>query len=120
MGLYNDFRDCENATVVIKSLGVATQNPDTLEMEYASPVTAYNNVGIYYELSANEKLARQQIQKSATGQVILDPCNLTTALSETMDLYITTTELSNSKFRMVTIKNPLNKDEAIIIDIVEN
>ena len=120
MSMYDEFREDENATIVIKSIGGATLDPITYEPVYSSPVTAYSGSGIFYELGASEKLERQQIQKSATGQVILDPLKVTTAINETMDIYVTTADATDKKYRMVTETNPLNKDEAVIIDIVEN
>jgi len=120
MSIYDEFRNDENATIVIKSLGGATLDPITYEPVYSSPVTAYSGAGIFYELAASEKVARQQIQKSASGQIILDPLKVTTAINETMDIYVTTADATSKKYRMVTETNPLNKDEAVIIDIVEN
>ena len=120
MSMYDDFRDMENATIVVKALATSpTQNPDTLEMEYLE-TTIFNGLGIFYELSASEKIARQQIQKTATGQIILDPLKVTTAIKETMSVYVTTADVINKKYRMVTSVNPLNKNDAIIIDVVEN
>ncbi len=120
MSIYDEFRDDENATIVIKSLGTATIDPVTRQPVYSSPITAYSGTGIFYELSASEKIARSQIQKSATGQVILDPLKVTTAISETMDMYVTTADETDKKYRMVTDVNPLNRNEAVIIDIIEN
>jgi hypothetical protein len=117
--MYDEFREDENATIVIKSKGVPVQDPNTLEMTYP-PVTVYTGAGIFYELSASEKIARQQIQKSATGQVILDPLRVTTAIDETMEIFVTTTDATNKEYRMVTETNPLNRNEAVIIDIIEN
>ena len=119
MSIYDDFREDENATIVIKSLGVATLDANN-EPVYSSQVTIYSGSGIFYELSASEKLAKAQIQKTATGQVILDPLKVTTAITEVMDIYVTTTDETSKKYRMVTEKNPLNRNEAVIIDIIEN
>lgn len=115
--IYNDFVDLENATIVIKSLGEATLN-ENLQPIY-SPTEVFNNVGIFYELGASEQVARQQIQKAATGQIILNPELITTAINETMQIFVTTDSITDKEYRMVTEKNPLNRDEAIIIDIVE-
>jgi hypothetical protein len=117
--MYDEFREDENATIVIKGKGTPVQDPDTLEMTYPE-VEVYNDRGIFYELSASEKIARQQIQKSASGQIILDPLKVTTAIDETMDVFVTTDDATDKKYRMVTETNPLNRNEAVIIDIVEN
>jgi hypothetical protein len=117
--MYDEFREDENATIVIKKLGTPVQNPETYEMEYPE-ITAYTGAGIFYELSASEKNSRQQIQKAASGQVILDPLKVTTTIDETMTLYLTTADATDKPYRMVTETNPLNKNEAVIIDIVEN
>ena len=117
--IYDDFRDDENATIVIKKAGTPVQDPVTYEMTYPL-ITVYDNPGIFYELGASEQVARQQIQKAATGQVILEPVKVTTAIDETMDVYVTTADMTDKKYRMVTEKNPLNKSEAIIIDVVED
>lgn len=118
--IYEEFRDCENATIVIKSIGDATLDPVTYQPVYGSPVEVFNNTGIFYELSASEQVARNQIQKAASGQIILDPLKVTTAIDETMEILVTTADATNKKYRMVTDKNPLNRDEAIIIDVVED
>lgn len=115
--IYNDFRGCENATIKITSSSTTTL--DANGQPVFDEVEIYNNSGIYYELSASEQVARDQIQKSATGQVILDPIKVTTQITELMRLYITTTDRINQEFRIVTEKNPLNRDEAIIVDVVE-
>jgi hypothetical protein len=120
MSIYDEFRGCENATIVIKTIGNAALDPVTFEPVYGSPVTIYNDSGIFYELGASEQVARNQIQKSATGQIILDPLKVTTSINETMEIYVTTNDMIDKKYRMVTEKNPLNKDEAIIIDIIED
>ncbi len=120
MSIYDDFREDENATIVIKSLGAAVQDPNTYVISYPNQITAYDNPGIFYELGASEKVARSQIQKSATGQIILDPLKVTNAINETMDIYVTTADETDKKYRMVTEANPLNKNEAVIIDIIEN
>ena len=120
MSMYDEFREDENATIKIQSIGTATLDPVTYEPVYSTPVVAYNNPGIFYELGASEKVARQSIQKSATGQIILDPLKVTTAINETMDIYVTTADETDKKYRMVTEANPLNKNEAVIIDIIEN
>jgi hypothetical protein len=117
--MYDEFREDENATIVIKKLGTPVQDLDTLEMTYPK-ITAYSGAGIFYELSASEKLARQQIQKAASGQVILDPLKVTTVIDETMQIFVTTADATSKEYRMVTEANPLNKNEAVIIDIVEN
>jgi len=119
MAIYNEFRDCENATIKIISLGAAMLDPVTYEPVYGSQVTVYNDVGIFYELGASEQVARQQIQKAATGQIILDPELVTTQIDETMKIFVTTADATDQEYRMVTEKNPLNRDEAIIIDVVE-
>ena len=119
MSIYDDFRSDENATIKIVSLGTASINPVTYETEYGSEVTIYNDAGIFYELGASEQVLRQQIQKAATGQVILDPLKITTAINETMEIYITTADATLKEYRMVTEKNPLNRNEAIIIDVSE-
>ena len=120
MSIYDEFRDDENATIKIQSVGTAVQDPVTYEISYPTAIVAYNDTGIFYELGASEKLARNQIQKSATGQIILDPLKVTTTINETMDIYVTTADETNKKYRMVTETNPLNKDEAVIIEIIEN
>lgn len=116
--MYSDFEDCENATIIIK-----TKDSVTLDENY-QPVYGsteiFNNNGIYYELSASEKLARSQIQKSATGQVILNPELVTTTITEDMIITITSELLTDAEFRLVTIKNPLGTNDAIIIDVREN
>jgi hypothetical protein len=117
--MYDEFREDENATIVIKSLGTPVQNATTLEMEYPL-ATVYNNPGIFYELSASEKVARQQIQKSASGQIILDPLKVTTAIDETMKIFVTTADATDKEYRMVTETNPLNRNDAVIIEIIEN
>ena len=119
MSIYDDFREDENATIVIKALGVATIDANN-EPVYSSPTTIYSGAGIFYELSASEKIAKAQIQKTATGQVILDPLKVTTAITELMEIYVTTADESLKQYRMVTEKNPLNRNEAVIIDIIEN
>jgi hypothetical protein len=117
--IYNDFRDCENATIVIESIGEATLDPVTYQPVYGSPVVVFDGRGIFYEISASEQVARQQIQKGATGQIILDPLLVTIKIEETQKVYITTKDIANKEYRMVTVKNPLDRDEAIIIDLVE-
>lgn len=119
MSMYDEFRDCENATIVISKNGVPVQDPDTLEMTYPQ-ITAYSGTGIFYELSASEKIKRQQIQKAASGQIILDPLKITTAINETMKVFVTTTDVTSKEYRMVTETNPLNRNEAVIIEIVES
>ena len=119
MSIYDEFREDENATIVIKSIGEATLDAN-FEPVYGSPVTVFNGTGIFYELGASEKVERQQIQKSATGQIILDPIKVTTAINETMQIFVTTAKYTSKEYRMVTETNPLNRDEAVIIDIVEN
>ncbi len=37
-----------------------------------------------------------------------------------MQVFVTTADMTDKEYRMVTEKNPLNRNEAIIIDIVEN
>lgn len=118
--MYNDFIDCENATIKIVALGEAMLDPITYQPVYSSPIEVFNNVGIFYELGASEQVARDQIQKAATGQIILNPSLVTTRITETMEIYVTTADETEKKYRMVTEKNPLNRDEAIIIDIVED
>ncbi len=116
--MYSEFREDENATIVIKyQSGTTLDNNNRPIPTYTE---AYNGAGIFYELSASEKIARDQIQKKATGQVILDPLKLTTQLDETMDLFLTTADATNKKYRIVTETNPLNRNEAVIIDIIEN
>ena len=119
MSIYDDFRADENATIVIKSLGTAVQNATTGEMEYPL-TTVYSGAGIFYELSGSEKVIRQQIQKTASGQIILDPLKVTTAINETMEIFVTTADATSKEYRMVTETNPLNRGEAVIIDIIEN
>ena len=119
MSIYSEFADCENATIKIISLGEAMLDPVTYQPVYSNPVTIYNNVGIFYELGASEQVARQQIQKAATGQIILNPSLVATAIDENMQIFVTTADKTDKEYRMVTEKNPLNKNEAIIIDIVE-
>lgn len=116
--IYSDFIDCENATIVIKALGTAVKDPITKVITYPK-IEIFNNVGIFYELSASEQVARSQIQKGATGQIILNPELVTTAINEAMEVFVTTADKTSKEYRMVTEKNPLNRDEAIIIDIVE-
>jgi len=120
MGIYSDFIECENATILIQSIGEAVQDPITYVITYPAAVTAYSGTGIFYELGASEQVARQQIQKAATGQVILNPEKLTSPINETMKLYVTTADATSKEYRIVTETNPLNRNEAIIIDIVEN
>jgi hypothetical protein len=117
--MYDSFRDLENATIVIKSLGTPVQNETTGDMEYPS-TTVYSGAGIFYELTASEKVIRQQIQKTATGQIILDPLKVTTAINETMEIYVTTADATDKEYRMVTETNPLNRNEAVIIEVIEN
>ena len=119
MSCYDYFKDDENATVLIKSLGVATLDAN-YQPVYGSPVTIYNSAGIFYELGASEQVSRQQIQKSATAQVILDPELVTTKITEVMQCFITTVDETAKEYRIVTEVNPLNKDEAVIIDLVED
>jgi len=119
MSMYDEFREDENATIIIKANGTATT--DTWgNIVPAQNVIIFNNKGIFYELSATEKVARSQIQKTATGQIILDPLRVTTPINETMSIYVTTADKTDKRYRMVTDVNPLNKNEAIIIDIAEN
>ena len=120
MSCYDYFKDDENATIVIKTLGTAVKDPVTYQITYPTPVTAYTGAGIFYELGASEQVARQQIQKAATAQVILDPELVTNTITEVMKLYLTTADATDKPYRMVTIVNPLNKDEALIIDLVED
>ena len=117
--IYSEFIECENATIRIIALGEAMLDPVTYQPVYSNPITVFDNVGIFYELGASEQVARQQIQKGATGQIILNPTLITTPIDETMEIYVTTADAADKKYRMVTEKNPLNRNEAIIIDIVE-
>lgn len=116
--MYSEFEDLENATIVIKTLGEATLNEDYQPVYTSTEI--YNGVGIYYELSASEKVARTQIQKAATGQIILNPNLVTTKITEDMEVYITSELLTESQFRIVTVKNPLGTNEAILIDVIED
>ncbi len=116
--LYDEFRDCENATIVIKSQAASGQDSNFQPIYVETEV--FNGSGIFYELNASEKIARSQIQKSATGQVILDPSKVTTVIDETMSIYVTTAKITDEKYRMVTENDPLNLGDAIIIDIIEN
>lgn len=120
MSIYNEFREDENATIRIEALGEAVQDPSTYVITYPSKIVAYNDSGIFYELSASEKVARSQIQKSATGQIILDPVKVTTSIDETMKIFVTTADATDKEYRMVTETNPLNRNEAVIIEIIEN
>ena len=115
--IYSDFIECENATIIITTTGEPVQNPITLEIEYPE-VETFNNTGIFYELGASEQVARQQIQKGATNQVILNPSKVLTKITEDMTIYVSTDDGINKKFRIVTSKNPLGRNEAIIIDLV--
>lgn len=119
MSVYDEFIDCENADIIIKSKGVAVEDPDTYEITYPETIV-FDNRGIYYELTASEQIARQQIQKAATGQVILNPKLITTRITDKMDIYITSELLTSSKYRIVTVKNPLGLDDAIYIDVIED
>ena len=120
MSCYDYFKDDENATIVIKSIGGAVQDPVTYVITYPAPVIAYSGAGIFFELGASEQIARQQIQKAATGQVILDPELVTNPITEVMKVFVTTADATDKPYRMVTVVNPLNKDEALIIDLVED
>ena len=119
MSCYDYFKDDENADIVIKSLGAAVQDPITYVITYPE-IVAYTGAGIFFELGSSEQVARQQIQKAATGQVILDPELLTNPITEVMKLYLTTADATDKPYRMVTVVNPLNKDEALIIYLVED
>ena len=119
MSLYDDFREDENATILIQSPGVMSEDPDTLQPVYGDPVDVYNNPGIYYELSAGEKVKRSQLQKSATGQIILDTARVVTNITEGMTIYVTTDILTSKEFEIVSAKNPLNKDDLTVVEIKE-
>lgn len=138
--MYDEFRDCENATIRITKVGSVALDDNYQPVE--SEIEIYNDSGIFYELSATEKASRDQIQKSATGQVILggsknititypttlpvilpftlDTTETVETISDTMTLYVTNTEVTDKKYRIVTANNPLQMDEAVIIDIIEN
>lgn len=119
MSMYDEFREDENATVVITQEGGTTIDPVTLEPVYVD-AEIFNDNGIFYELSASEKVSRSQIQKTATGQIILDPLLVTTTITEDMKIFVTTDDFTSKEYRAVTAVNPLNKNEAVIIDIIEN
>ena len=116
MSMYDDFRDMENATVVIKG------GTTWVEVEGGNPIQdqeeVFNNPGIFYKLSASEKVARQQIQKVSTHGLILDPELVTTVLTEKMTAFITTDDITDQEYRIVTADDPLNLSEAIILDLI--
>ncbi len=118
MSIYDDFRDWENCTVVVNSKGTGVLN-DNMQMIYPT-VEQFSGTALFYEMTASEKIARSQIQKEATHQLILDPLKVTNTLDETMSAIITTATDISLTCRIVTAKYPLNKDEAIILELKES
>ena len=117
--IYNDFRDCENATILIKTSTTGSID-EWGNIIPSDDIIVFSGKGIYYEVSASEKIARSQIQESATHTLILDPTKVTNQILSSMDLKITTEEFTDKEHRIVTVKNPLNKNEAIILTVKEN
>lgn len=116
MSIYDDFREDENATVIITNGITWTEVPGGNPVQ--TEVIVFNNPGIFYELSASEAFKRQQIQKISTHGLILDPVLVTTKIDEKMKCFVTTSDTESEEYRIVTAKNPLNKDEVVILDLI--